>query len=91
MTALNPKVLLLFVALLPQFVNRASAWPVGLQLLALGLLHVGTTAVVYLGVGWGARWLLRSRPAAERAVKRISGAVMIGLGATLLVERILAL
>ncbi len=36
---LNPKVLLLLMALLPQFTDTASDWPMWLQVIALGLLH----------------------------------------------------
>lgn len=76
-SGLNPKVLLLFVALLPQFTDPASSWPVGMQILLLGLVHLASSLVVYLMVGYGAKAVLRTRPAAAKVVGRVSGLVMI--------------
>jgi threonine/homoserine/homoserine lactone efflux protein len=86
-SGLNPKVFLLFLALLPQFTDPAADWPVAGQIVALGLVHVANCAVVYTGVGAGARVVLRTRPTAARSVTRISGAAMILIGAFLLAER----
>ena len=89
-SALNPKVFLLFLALLPQFTEPDTGWPLGLQIVALGLVHVVSCAVVYTGVGAGAQLVLRARPSAARVVTRISGAAMVGIGVLLLVERLMA-
>ena len=89
-SALNPKVFLLFLALLPQFTAPDAGWPLGVQIVALGLVHVLSCAVVYTGVGAGARLVLRARPFAARVVTRISGAAMVGIGVLLLVERLMA-
>jgi threonine/homoserine/homoserine lactone efflux protein len=89
-SALNPKVFLLFLALLPQFTEPNSAWPLGVQIVALGFVHVVSCAVVYTGVGTGARLMLSARPSAARVVSRISGAAMVGIGVLLLVERLIA-
>lgn len=83
-SGLNPKVLLLLLALLPQFTDTGSAWPIGGQVLALGLLHVAGSFVVYMGVGTGARLVLRTRPAVALWVTRGSGAVLLGVAAFLL-------
>jgi threonine/homoserine/homoserine lactone efflux protein len=88
-SGLNPKVLLLFLALLPQFANPAAPWPVPVQIAALGLVHVASCAVVYTGVGAGARRVLRARPGAAKVVSRVSGAAMVVLGTVLLVEQVL--
>jgi threonine/homoserine/homoserine lactone efflux protein len=61
-SGLNPKVFLLFLALLPQFTNPNAGWPVAVQILVLGLVHVASCAVIYIGVGTGARRVLRTRP-----------------------------
>jgi threonine/homoserine/homoserine lactone efflux protein len=88
-SGLNPKVFLLFLALLPQFTDPTGSWPVAGQIVALGLVHVASCAVIYTGVGSGARAVLRTRPTAARTVTRISGAAMMLIGVFLLVERLL--
>lgn len=87
-SGLNPKVFLLVLALLPQFTDPTGTWPVPAQILFLGFVHVANCAVVYLGVGAGARVVLRARPAAARVVGRVSGVVMVGLGVALVVEQL---
>ena len=64
---------LLFLALLPQFTDPDADWSLAIQSAVLGLLHVANCAVVYSGVGTGARLVLQARPAAARAVSRFSG------------------
>ncbi|MEU8028705.1 LysE family translocator [Streptomyces sp. NPDC049099] len=91
-SGLNPKGLLLYLSVLPQFLTlRGPHLPVAAQTAALGLLHMACCAVVYLTVGALARALLSARPAAARAVTRTSGAAMLGIGAFLLVERLATL
>jgi threonine/homoserine/homoserine lactone efflux protein len=85
-SGLNPKVFLLFLALLPQFTDPAGTWPLAGQIVALGLVHVATCAVVYLAVGTGARAVLAARPSAAARVTRISGAAMVVIGIVLLIE-----
>ena len=88
-SGLNPKALLLFLALLPQFPDPAAAVPVGGQILLLGLVHVLGCALVYTGVGVGARTVLAARPAAARVVSRVAGAAMVTLGAVLLASQLI--
>ncbi|MFC9927130.1 LysE family translocator [Streptomyces sp. NPDC127190] len=91
-SGLNPKGLLLYLSLLPQFLTlRGAHLPVPVQTATLGLLHMACCAAVYLAVGTLARVLLAARPAAARAVTRTSGAAMLGIGAFLLVERLATL
>lgn len=89
-SGLNPKGLLLFFAILPQFVVAKAAWPVPVQLAALGVFHVAACSVVYLLVALGAHRLLRSRPRAARIVGRISGAAMILVALALTLERVIS-
>ena len=89
-SGLNPKVFLLFLALLPQFIDTDGAWPVAAQIVTLGLLHVASCAVIYTAVGTGARSVLRTRPAAARRVTRFSGAAMVVIGAVLIIEQLVA-
>ncbi|NVZ99089.1 LysE family translocator [Pseudomonas gingeri] len=87
-SGLNPKVFLLFLALLPQFTDPTATWPVPLQIIALGLLHTFSCAVIYLLVGFGSRVVLQARPVAARRVSRLSGAIMILIAVILLVEQL---
>lgn len=87
-SGLNPKVFLLFLALLPPFTDPTAAWPVWLQIVALGLLHAFSCAVVYLLVGFGSRSVLQTRPVAARFVGRLSGAIMILIAVFLLIAQI---
>ncbi|MFI6493502.1 LysE family translocator [Streptomyces sp. NPDC050564] len=87
-SGLNPKALLLYFSLFPQFIHPATGWPVAAQTALLGTLHMTACAVVYLAVGVLARTVLKTRPSATRAVTRASGAMMIAIGGFLLVERL---
>ncbi|WP_194837549.1 LysE family translocator [Nocardia sp. XZ_19_369] len=88
-SGLNPKAILLFLALLPQFTDRTGSWPLAAQIGTLGLIHTLSCAAIYLCVGTLARTVLRARPAAARLVTRISGIAMILIGTLLLLERLL--
>lgn len=88
-SGLNPKGLLLFLAVLPQFTNREWSWPIAGQIGVLGLVFILTCGAVYSCVGLGARAILRARPAAARVVSRISGVAMALIGVVLLVERLI--
>ncbi|MGW6158825.1 LysE family translocator [Streptomyces sp. NPDC055144] len=87
-SGLNPKALLLYFSLFPQFIHPADGWPVAAQTGLLSALHITACAVVYLSVGVLARTVLKTRPSAARAVTRASGAMMIAIGGFLLVERL---
>jgi threonine/homoserine/homoserine lactone efflux protein len=87
-SGLNPKVVLLFLALLPQFTDPAGNWPIGLQMVVLGLVHVVTCAVVYLAVGFGARRFLQTRPTAGRLVTRLSGVALLVVAVLLFAEQL---
>ncbi|MND41030.1 Leucine efflux protein [compost metagenome] len=86
-SGLNPKVFLLFLALLPQFADATAPWPVPMQMIALGLVHTVSCGVVYLLVGFGSQVILRARPAAAQGVSRFSGAAMIIIALALLIEQ----
>ncbi|MEA2231953.1 MAG: hypothetical protein QOD83_1769 [Solirubrobacteraceae bacterium] len=85
---LNPKVIVFFMAILPQFVDRA-AGSVPLQLLALGAVFcvfaLVCDSVWALLAGAARAWLVRS-PRRLEAIGATGGVVMIGLGAGLAVS-----
>lgn len=87
--ALNPKVVLFFVAFLPQFIAPGAerAWA-GMLLLGL-LFDVGGTAV-NLAVAWAAgraRERLDLRPRAVALMQRAVGVLFVGLGLRLALSR----
>jgi threonine/homoserine/homoserine lactone efflux protein len=83
--ATNPKVLVLFVALLPQFTDPSAGNP-AVQMLVLGLLFTALAATLDsvwgLAAGAARDWFATS-PARLRRVGGAGGLMMIGLGATL--------
>lgn len=90
-SGINPKGLLFYVALVPQFVSPEASLPVPVQSGLLGLTFVLLVAVVYTGVALLSRKLLHSRPGAARKVTLASGIIMVALGAVLLSEQLLPL
>lgn len=82
---LNPKIILFFLALLPQFVATPNEYG-PLPFLALGLTYVALstawTLVIVLVAGPFSR-LLASSPRAGRITSVVSGLVYIALGATI--------
>jgi threonine/homoserine/homoserine lactone efflux protein len=90
-SGINPKGLLFFVALVPQFVSAEAPLPVPVQSGLLGLTFVLLAAVVYTAVALLSRRLLQSRPGAARRVTLASGIIMVCLGTALLAEQLLPL
>lgn len=90
-SGINPKGLLFFVALVPQFVSTDAALSVPLQSGLLGLTFVLLVAVVYSCVALLARKLLHTRPGAARRVTLASGIIMVALGLVLLGEQLVPL
>ncbi|SOE84443.1 Threonine/homoserine/homoserine lactone efflux protein [Burkholderia sp. YR290] len=87
-SGLNPKALLLFVALLPQFTSRSGAWSISEQMGAMGIVHILNCAVVYTLVGVSSKIVLRTRPKVARVISQVSGAAMIAIAVLLLLEQL---
>lgn len=87
-SGINPKALLLFLALLPQFTCRDAGWSVGVQIFFMGLIQIINCAVVYSAVGLGSKAILRTRPEAARRVSQFSGIAMIFIAFLLIGEQI---
>jgi hypothetical protein len=85
--AINPKVVLFFLAFLPQFV-RPGQGPVAWQMAALGLAFTAQAALLFGLLGYFAgsvgQWLQRW-PRAGLWLDRVAGLVFIGLGVRLIV------
>ncbi|GAB3602537.1 LysE family translocator [Microbacterium aureliae] len=87
-SGINPKGLLLLLALLPQFASP-DGWPASAQMLVLGGLHLFNCAVVYSVVGVLARRVLPARPTATVVVTKLAGVAMTLIGTALIAGRIL--
>ena len=87
-SGLNPKVFLLFLALLPQFTDPTGSWSIPVQIIALGVMHILSCGTVYFLVGFCAQTVLRTRPKAAQYVSQISGLAMIVIALLLLVEQL---
>lgn len=88
-SGLNPKLILLLLALLPQFVRPSDSWSVGTQIVVLGAVHAASCCVVYFGVGMASQRVLGARPSAAFVVSRLSGGLMVMIAVLLLAERLL--
>lgn len=86
--ALNPKTAAFFLAFIPQFVDTSQ--PVAAQFVVLGLISVALNTTADIVVTYGAaiaRAGLEDRPSLIMRARQASGAVMCGLGASLLWAR----
>ncbi|UBU15401.1 LysE family translocator [Nonomuraea gerenzanensis] len=87
---LNPKGLLLYLSLMPQFISPGTGVPLGIQLTALGLLHVVNCAVLYGLVAVGtarASSALTGTPKAARRISAVSGTLLLVVAAATLSTR----
>jgi threonine/homoserine/homoserine lactone efflux protein len=86
----NPKVVLFFVAFLPQFLTTGpGAWPIWAQLLVLGAVFIAVGFPVDATVGLTAGGLaerLLHRPSVRRRIQRVCAAVFGGLAVRLLLD-----
>lgn len=87
---LNPKTAIFFMAFLPQFVDASAGFPVWLQFFILGtlvnLIFSSADLVCVFLAGAVVRGLKKSA-SAQRVIQRAGGAVLIGLGAHLALQR----
>lgn len=86
--ALNPKGILIFLAILPQFTQTSGGWPLPLQFAVLGGVFILIIAVFYVPLGYAADRVLGRRPRVARITTQIAGVAMIIVGAALFTEHI---
>lgn len=87
---LNPKVVLFFVAFLPQFVDPNAALPVWLQFLILGTIvniFFSTADVVTVLLASAIVARARKSSTMERAFRIAGGSLLVGLGVKLATDR----
>ena len=84
----NPKTALFFIALLPQFVVPESG-PVSLQLLVLGVIvtisALPCDVLVAISSSKASNWLLKNERA-QKIQERISGSILLGMGAYIVAD-----
>jgi threonine/homoserine/homoserine lactone efflux protein len=87
--AINPKVILFFLAFLPQFVD-AERGHAGWQIVQLGLWFTAETVLIFGAIGWFAGSLgerLARHPAVGTWLDRVAGGIFVALGLRLIVAR----
>ncbi|TGQ36419.1 MULTISPECIES: LysE family translocator [unclassified Mesorhizobium] len=80
---LNPKTAIFFMAFLPQFIDASAAFPVWLQFVVLGTivnLMFSSADVVCVVLAGAVIARLRRSSRAQRLMRRAGGAVLVGLG-----------
>lgn len=84
--ALNPKVMLFFLAFLPQFVDASGGASIPVQMVLMGGSFALITALAYCALASGAGSIgarLLARPGISRALERGTGVVFIAMAARL--------
>lgn len=80
---LNPKTAIFFMAFLPQFIDASATFPVWLQFLVLGTivnLMFSSADVMCVVLAGALVTRLRRSSHAQRVMRRAGGAVLVGLG-----------
>jgi len=86
---LNPKVILWYLALLPNFIDPAGSVPAQVLALALVLIAINVAWQVPMALAAGSvrDWL--GRADVRRAINRVSGATLIGMALVMLAQHFL--
>ncbi len=87
-SGLNPKGLMLFIALLPQFVS-AGEWPVAAQMFLLGLVFIVSATVVYALLGMFVGRVLTGSERASRILTGVAGGAMMVVAVGMLAQHLL--
>ncbi|MEI5678010.1 MULTISPECIES: LysE family translocator [unclassified Mesorhizobium] len=87
---LNPKTALFFLAFLPQFIDASAAFPIWVQFILLGTIvnvMFSSADVMCVLLAGAAITRLRRSSRAQRLMQRAGGALLVGLGAHLALQR----
>lgn len=87
---LNPKTAIFFVAFLPQFIDPSAAMPVWAQFLVLGTIVnaiFSSADLVCVGLAGAVVARLQRSNMAQRLMQRAGGAVLVGLGVHLALQK----
>jgi threonine/homoserine/homoserine lactone efflux protein len=87
---LNPKTAIFFLAFLPQFIDASAAFPIWLQFVILGTivnLMFSSADIVCVFLAGAVITRLKRSSGAQRLMQRAGGALLVGLGAHLALQR----
>ncbi|MER8725020.1 LysE family translocator [Mesorhizobium sp. M0195] len=87
---LNPKTAIFFMAFLPQFIDASAAFPVWLQFVVLGTivnLMFSSADIVCVVLAGAVIARLRQSSRAQRLMRRAGGAVLVGLGVDVALQK----
>ncbi|PHM58701.1 LysE family translocator [Xenorhabdus sp. KK7.4] len=88
----NPKVIIFFLAFLPQFIsNHEEAMPVSLQLLYLGLIFVGVAFISFAIISYVSGFLhefIANNSLVQIILNKVTSVIFIGLAINLLMSQI---
>ncbi|RUV68812.1 MAG: LysE family translocator [Mesorhizobium sp.] len=87
---LNPKTAIFFMAFLPQFIDASATFPVWLQFLVLGTivnLMFSSADVMCVVLAGAMVTRLRRSSHAQRLMRRAGGAVLVGLGVHVVLQK----
>jgi threonine/homoserine/homoserine lactone efflux protein len=87
---LNPKTAIFFVAFLPQFIDASRSFPIWLQFVILGTivnLMFSSADIVCVLLAGAVVTRLRRSSHARRLMQRAGGAVLVGVGAHIVLQR----
>lgn len=87
-SGLNPKGLMLFIALLPQFVSD-TAWPAWGQMFVLGLVFIASATTFYALLGLFAGRVLAGSERASRMLTGVAGLAMMCVAAGMALQHFL--
>ncbi|CDZ45200.1 LysE family translocator [Neorhizobium galegae] len=87
---LNPKTAIFFLAFLPQFIDASAAFPIWLQFAILGTivnLMFSSADILCVFLAGAVITRLKRSSGAQRLMQRAGGALLVGLGAHLALQR----
>ena len=87
---LNPKTAIFFVAFLPQFIDPSASLPIWMQFVILGTivnLMFSSADIVCVFLAGAVMTRLRGSDRARRMMQRAGGAILVGLGAHIVLQR----
>ncbi|MGO2655380.1 MAG: LysE family translocator [Pseudoclavibacter sp.] len=90
-SGLNPKAVLLYLSILPQFISPDAAWSLSAQTAMLGGVHVLATMCFYTLLALIAVRVLDRHPGVFKPISIVSGILMLCFGVALIADQVVTL